>query len=120
MRVGMLIRSVWVGHASDVQPVSKARLPYGRDVGGRDDRWTSARGHDEDGVNRVGEQLARRALERVLALPRVTLRRMLGPAPVNDDGMELDLQIQALLALHRRLPVGPRADDPARRRIQME
>lgn len=71
------------------------------------------------GPGSVVEGVARRALHRALALPRVTLRRALGPPRVNDEGMELDLQIQALLSIERRLRAAPRSSDPARRRAQL-
>ncbi|AKF08347.1 alpha/beta hydrolase [Sandaracinus amylolyticus] len=44
-------------------------------------------------------RVARRVLRAALSTPAPVLRRMLGPAPVNDRGSPLDLQTQAILRL---------------------
>lgn len=52
-------------------------------------------------------RIARRALRTALSTPAPALRRLVGPAPVNDRGSPLDLQTQALLRLmaeRRRSP----------------
>ena len=47
----------------------------------------------------LSRRVLRRALRAALSVPEPALRRLVGPAPINDRGAPLDLQTQALLRL---------------------
>lgn len=69
----------------------------------------------------LGTRALGRLLRLVMRLPASRLRQLVGPAPRNDDGVELDLQLQVLLALRartgfRELHDGP----PAVARLEMD